>query len=97
MRTAAEYAARAEEALAFNRIRQAYVYATLAVAAAGVTEPEPLTWTITEAAQQMGVGPELIRRGVATGQIPSISLGNRTLIPRAALRNRVNGSAQEAS
>ena len=58
---------------------------------------EPLTWTVPEAAEQMGVGPELIRRGVATGQIPSISLGNRTLIPRAALRNRVNGSTQEAS
>ena len=60
-------------------------------------EPEPLTWTVPEAAQQMGVGPELVRRGIANGELPSISLGNRTLVPRAALRNLVNGSTQEAS
>ncbi len=58
-------------------------------------EPEPLTWTVAEAAEVLGVGPELVRRGVANGSIPSIVLGSKTLIPRAALRNRVN--QQEAS
>lgn len=47
--------------------------------------PERLTLTVEEAARLLGIGRSLAYELVATGGLPSIRLGRRILIPRAAV------------
>ena len=47
--------------------------------------PERLTLTVEEAARLLGIGRSLAYELVATGDLPSIRLGRRILIPRAAV------------
>lgn len=56
-------------------------------------EPEPLTWTIDEAAEQLGVSPRVASELASRGEIPSLRLGRAVRVPRAALRNYVEGVA----
>jgi excisionase family DNA binding protein len=49
------------------------------------TRPERLTLTVEEAAQLLGIGRSLAYGLVATGDLPSIRLGRRILIPRVAV------------
>lgn len=46
---------------------------------------ERLTFTVEEAAKVLGIGRGTAYEGVRTGQIPSITVGRRRLVPRAAL------------
>lgn len=48
-------------------------------------EPERLTLTVEEAASLLGISRNLAYELVAEGQIPSIRLGRRVLVPRQAL------------
>lgn len=43
------------------------------------------TVTVPEAARKLGIGRNQAYEGVKSGQIPSIKIGKRILIPRAAL------------
>lgn len=49
------------------------------------TRPERLTFTVEEAARLLGIGRSLAYGLVATGELPSIRLGRRIVIPRSAV------------
>jgi len=48
-------------------------------------EEERLTLTVEETAKLLGIGRQLAYEMVKTGDIPSIRLGKRVLVPRRAL------------
>ena len=50
---------------------------------------ESLAVSVAEAARLLGIGRTLAYRCVQTGELPSITLGGRILIPRAALEQIV--------
>jgi excisionase family DNA binding protein len=50
-----------------------------------VQQQEKLTLTVTEAAKLLGLSRSLAYDAVRQGQIPSIRMGNRIVIPKAAL------------
>lgn len=63
------------------------------------TEPEPeertprrLTLTVEEAAQALGISRAFAYEAVARGDIPSIRIGRRVLVPKVALERMVNGA-----
>ena len=47
--------------------------------------------TMTEAAKLLGVGSQAVREAVDAGQIRTVTLARRRLIPRAALEELVKG------
>ena len=48
--------------------------------------PRPrLTYTVPEAAELLGVGRSAAYEAARSGQIPTIRIGKRILVPRAAL------------
>lgn len=57
---------------------------------------EPVTVSYAEAARRLGVSLSTVRRAVAAGQLPCVSVGRRRLIPTAALDELANGR-REAS
>ena len=52
-----------------------------------VTEPEmdAITLTVEEAAQVLGIGRNSAYEGIRAGEIPSVRIGRRILVPRCAL------------
>jgi excisionase family DNA binding protein len=50
-----------------------------------MTDPERQTLTVEEAARALGCGRNAAYQGVRRGEIPSIRIGKRLLVPRAAL------------
>mgnify|MGYP001156503627 CR=1 FL=1 len=50
-----------------------------------VTQTAPLVYTIAEAASLLTLGRSSMYNAVRNGSIPSVKLGRRLLIPRAAL------------
>ncbi len=46
---------------------------------------ETATITVPEAAKKLGIGRNQAYEGVKAGEIPSIRIGGRILVPRAAL------------
>jgi excisionase family DNA binding protein len=58
-----------------------------------VEQSERLTMTVAEAAAVLGVSPSAAYGYVRMGQIPSIRLGRRILIPVSGLRELVDGPA----
>jgi len=48
-------------------------------------EPERLTYSVGEVATILGISRNTAYEGVRTGDIPSISVGKRILVPKAAL------------
>jgi excisionase family DNA binding protein len=46
--------------------------------------PDRLTWTVEEAACRLGISRQCAYEAVRTRAIPSIKIGRRVLIPRAA-------------
>ncbi|MEQ1954413.1 helix-turn-helix domain-containing protein [Mesorhizobium sp. CN2-181] len=52
-----------------------------------------LTVTVEEAAELLGIGRNAGYEGVRRGEIPSIRIGKRLLVPRAALDRMLNGEA----
>lgn len=50
-----------------------------------------MTLTVCEAAKALGVSRNIAYDAVATGKIPSVRIGTRILIPRAALEKMLNG------
>jgi excisionase family DNA binding protein len=51
---------------------------------------EPLTYTVEQTAQLLGIGRGLAYDGVRSGDIPSVRIGRRVLIPRHALLSLLN-------
>jgi len=52
---------------------------------------ERKTLTVAEAAKELGLGKNAAYEGVRSGQIPSVRIGGRILVPRAALDRLLNG------
>ena len=44
---------------------------------------EPMTVTVEEAAQLLGIGRQSAYQAARTGELPTIKLGRRLLVPRA--------------
>lgn len=53
----------------------------------------PKTMTVEEAARELNISRGLAYDGVRTGAIPSIRVGRRVLVPRAALDRLLAGDA----
>ena len=58
------------------------------------TKPKRLTMTITEAAKRLGIGRNQGYEAARTGQIPTIKIGKRLLVPVVALENRLLAAAE---
>ena len=52
-----------------------------------------LTLTVPEAAQRLGIGRNAAYQGVRRGEIPSIRVGNRLLVPKRAFDDLLSGKA----
>ncbi len=50
-----------------------------------------LTLTVEEAARLLGISRSLAYEAVAAGKLPSIRIGRRVLVPRAALERLLDG------
>ena len=55
-------------------------------------EPERLVYTVAEAGKLLGLSRNLTYESIRMGQIPSIRVGRRILIPRAALIRLLEGN-----
>lgn len=51
------------------------------------------TYTVPEAAKQLGIGRSAAYEAARTGQIPTIRIGKRILVPRAALERLLEDPA----
>jgi excisionase family DNA binding protein len=63
-----------------------------AVLMAGQPEVEPTTLTVEEAGRLLGISRGRAYEAVRTGEIPSVRLGRRLLVPTAQLRRMLAGS-----
>jgi excisionase family DNA binding protein len=54
------------------------------------------TMTVPEAARRLGIGRNQAYDAARCGQIPTIKIGKRVLIPRAAFERMLNGSPKAA-
>lgn len=58
---------------------------------------ERLTYTVTEVAHLLGISRGSAYTHVRTGEIPSISIGGRIVVPRRALDELLDIEAKQAS
>jgi excisionase family DNA binding protein len=56
-------------------------------------EIERQTLTVSEAAQALGVSRNKAYEAAKRGEIPTIKIGGRILVPRAALERMLDGAA----
>ena len=52
-----------------------------------------LTMSVPEAAQRLGIGRNAAYQGVRRGEIPSIKVGGRILVPKRAFDELLSGKA----
>lgn len=64
--------------------------------AASTAAPGRLTLTVEEAAALLGISRAFAYEAVRRGEIPSIRIGRRVLVPRVALDRLVNGPPADA-
>jgi excisionase family DNA binding protein len=55
-----------------------------------MAEPK-LTMSVTEAARALGIGKTSAYSAIERGEIPSVRIGGRILVPRAALARLLEG------
>jgi excisionase family DNA binding protein len=53
---------------------------------------EPLTYTVEEAGRLLGIGRGLAYQAARAGELPTVRLGRRLLVPRAALMALLNAN-----
>jgi len=53
-----------------------------------------LTYTVPEAAEVLGIGRSAAYQGIHSGEIPSIKIGSRIVIPKVALQQKLQGAGQ---
>lgn len=58
-----------------------------------VSETEKRTYTIVEAARLLGIGRTVCYEAARQGQIPTIKVGRRLLVPKVALDRMLRGEA----
>jgi excisionase family DNA binding protein len=54
-----------------------------------------LTLTVSEAAKALGIGRNLAYEAIQRGEIPSLRIGRRVVVPRAALAAMLSGSGEQ--
>lgn len=54
------------------------------------------TFTVDEVAKRLGVVPDTIYRAAKRGDIPTIRVGRKVLIPRVAFERLLEGNAKTA-
>ena len=59
-------------------------------------EQECQTATVEEAATVLGIGRNTAYEGIRSGEIPSIRVGRRVLVPKAALARLLEGAQRSA-
>ncbi|MEU4283604.1 helix-turn-helix domain-containing protein [Nocardiopsis dassonvillei] len=52
---------------------------------------EKIAYSVEEAAQALSLGHTTVKKLIATGQLTSVRVGRRRLIPRSELESYVNG------
>ena len=55
------------------------------------------TYSVEEAAQILGIGRASAYQAVHAGEIPSIQIGSRLVVPKTALDNMIAGAGREQS
>ena len=58
---------------------------------------ETLAYSVPEVGKMLGLGRSSVYEAVRTGQIPSITIGRRILIPRAALERLLEGTTNSST
>jgi excisionase family DNA binding protein len=58
---------------------------------------EPIALSLNEAASYVGVSFNSMKRAVARGEIPSVRIGSRVLVPKRALQNYIDNASVAAS
>jgi excisionase family DNA binding protein len=58
------------------------------------TKPVALTMTVEAAARELGISRNTAYECARTGQIPTVRLGRRLLVPRAALESLLRGEGR---
>ena len=58
---------------------------------------ERQTFTIDEAAVLLGVAPHTAYRAARRGDIPTIRIGGRVLVPRAAMDRLLTGTVEKST
>ncbi len=57
--------------------------------------PEKLAYSLTEAAELLGVSRSTLHRAVRAGAVPHVRIGRRIVIPAKALEDWLSASATE--
>ncbi len=60
-------------------------------------DTEPLVYSVSEARKLLGISRGLAYEAIRTGQIPSIRLGRRILVPRFGLEQLLKEAGKIAS
>ena len=60
-------------------------------ASRGAPEKSRATLTVEEAGRVLGIGRALAYRSAKSGELPTIRVGNRVLVPRAQLERLLSG------
>ena len=56
------------------------------------TDSKHLVYSVAEAGKRLGLSRGLMYEAIRTGQVPSIRIGRRILVPRAALDRLLEGT-----
>jgi excisionase family DNA binding protein len=62
-----------------------------------MSTPEILTFSVAETAKLLGVSRNGAYEAIARGQLPSIRIGRRLLVPRAALQRLLSETGRNAA
>ena len=54
------------------------------------TAEEKLTYSVSEAAEILGIGRSAAYQGIRTGQVPSVKIGKRIIVPKVALQRKLS-------
>ena len=56
---------------------------------------EKLTWNVNEVSRLLGLSRSATYQGILTGEIPSVKIGKRILIPRLSLEKMLESAKPE--
>jgi excisionase family DNA binding protein len=70
---------------------------SVAQANVGRQADDRLAYSVSEAAQRLGVGPMTLYREIAEGKLPAIRIRNRVLVPKVVLEHLVEEAVSRAS
>jgi excisionase family DNA binding protein len=59
----------------------------------GKDTPKRAVMTVKETAEVLGIGLNQAYEGIRSGQIPSLRIGKRIIVPRIAFEKKLEGSA----